>query len=611
MNSRQLYLRILSYFRPYLAVAVLTAVCIALASATDVLLISQLETITNAMKPAVQGVAALPQAVLGESRTDLRHWLGGILPTMQAGGALWSIPAIILFLACLRMLASFGGDYGGAWLTGQVQHDMRLALFGRVLTLPNRFFDNNATGLILSRIAFDVGQVSQAGLNVLTSLVRDSVAVIGYLAYMFSQDWQLTLLCLVLVPAIAVVVSVAGRRMRRLGLSAQQSFGEMTEVLDEAIGGQRVVKIFGGRDYEIRRFGATSDQVRRLLIKQAATSAFNSGLIMLLVGMLLAAIIYFALHRAQAGALSAGGFVAFFAAMLAMQAPIKSLSKLNEPLQKGLAAATSSFGLMDEAPEADTGSQAPARAAGRLTLQDLGFHYATGDSERAALSHIDLDIAAGETVALVGSSGSGKTTIASLLPRFYDVSSGRILLDGVDVRELRLADLRRQIALVSQDVVLFNDSLLANIAYGDAAPDRTRVIAAARAAHAHEFIEKLPQTYDTQIGENGTRLSGGQRQRLAIARAIYKDAPILILDEATSALDTESERLVQGALDVLMQGRTTVVIAHRLSTIEKADRIVVMSGGRIMEIGSHKALLAKGGMYADLYNLQFRDKENA
>ncbi|HEU4844644.1 MAG TPA: lipid A export permease/ATP-binding protein MsbA [Burkholderiaceae bacterium] len=603
MNSRLLYLRLLQQFRPYAWIAVATLTAVGIASATDVLLIRQLQNVVDALAPAssLTRSAGPATGLLGA----VQRLLGMLLPHDPARAALWTIPAIIVSLAVVRMLASFAGDYGAAWLSSRVQANLRETMFARILRLPNRYFDGSSTGTTLSRVAFDASQVAQAGLNVINVAVRDSVATVGYLVSLFSIDWQLAVFCLGLLPLVAIIVTFAGRRMRHLSQSAQHAMGELTNVLDESISGQRVVKIFGGQDYEQRRFDRVVKLNRQLAVKHASTAAMNSGAIMLLVGITLSSVIYFALLRAQAGALSPGAFVAFMGSLMAMQSPIKNLTKINEPMQRGLAAAESVFGLIDTPAEPDSGSRDVERAAGRLALEQVSFHYRADDAEaRPALDGVSLDIAAGETVALVGSSGSGKTTLAGLLPRFYDVSGGRITLDGVDLRDYRLAALRRQIALVSQDVVLFNDTLAANIAYGDPAPSAQKIEAAARAAHAHEFIVRQPQGYQTSVGENGLRLSGGQRQRLAIARALYKDAPILILDEATSALDTESERLVQAALEVLMQGRTTVVIAHRLSTIENADRIVVLDAGRIAEMGSHAALLAKGGLYARLYQTQ-------
>ena len=608
MNSRQLYYRLLNEFRPYLWIAIATLFAVGLAAATDVLLVRQLQSVIDALAPS-HAIGAVRPPPTGLTAV-VQNWLTSILPQSTGNMALWSIPAVIFGLAMMRMLSSFVGEYGAAWLSSRVQANLRELMFARIMRLPTGFFDQSSTGTTLSRVAFDAAQVAQAGLTVLNVAVRDSVLTIGYLITMFVSDWQLSLFCLILMPLVAGVVTFAGRRMRKLSQSAQGAMGDLTNVLDESISGQRVVKIFGGQDYEQTRFDRVVKLNRQLAVKHAATSALNSGVIMLLIGITLSSVIYFSLLRHQAGALSAGDFVSFIFALMAMQSPIKNLTKINEPLQRGLAAADSVYSLIDTDTEADTGQHTTARAQGQLSFKDVSFQYLGADGTplvadaRPALDHVSLDIRAGETVALVGSSGSGKTTLASLLPRFYDVSGGAITLDGVDVRAYALASLRRQIALVSQDVVLFNDTLAANIAYGDPAPSQERIEAAARAAHAHEFIMRQPQGYQSQVGENGTRLSGGQRQRLAIARAIYKDAPILILDEATSALDTESERLVQQALERLMQGRTTVVIAHRLSTIENADRIVVLDGGKIREVGSHDELLANNDMYARLYHTQ-------
>lgn len=601
-QSRQLFFRLASQFRRYGAIVAFTLLAVGVASATDVLLIRQLQNVVDAMRAtASEHVAPATTGIMGL----LQGWVDRFLPAQAGQVDLWVIPATILGLAVMRMVSSFAGDYGSVWLSSRVQADLREQMFATIMRLPSRFFDTTTTSLTQSRVAFDASQVSQAGLNVLNVAVRDSVATIGYLVLLFSIDVKLALFCMATMPIIAVIVTLAGRRMRHLSKSSQQAVGELTSVLDESIGGQRVVKIFGGQDYEQARFVDVVKRNRQLAVKHAATSAMNSGIIMMLVGITLSSVIYFALLRAQSGAITPGAFVAFMGALMAMQSPIKNLTKINEPLQRGLAAAESVFGLIDTELEPDPGQAAPVAVQGNLSLQNVHFRYNTDDPDApTALKHVSLDIRAGETVALVGGSGGGKTTLLGLLPRFYDVSGGQILLDGVDLRDYQLLALRRQFALVSQDVILFNDTVAANIAYGDPAPDQARIEAAARAAYAHDFIMQMPQGYATPAGQNGSRFSGGQRQRLAIARALYKDAPILLLDEATSALDTESERQVQAALEVLMRNRTTIVIAHRLSTIESADRIVVMQGGQLVESGSHAALLASGGAYARLHASQ-------
>jgi subfamily B ATP-binding cassette protein MsbA len=419
----------------------------------------------------------------------------------------------------------------------------------------------------------------------------------------------LTFVTLIVVPVIAVFTQVVGKRLRKMSRASQQGMATMTETLQEAIACQKVIKVFGGAGQELKRFAHVNNALRGFAMRQGIAAAATTPAVHLAASFAVAIVIYMALMQSQQGQTTVGSFVSFITAMLMLLAPLKHLANVNAPLQRGLAAAESIFKALDEVPETDKGNVVLQRAVGRIALQNLSFRYA--QAERDALENIDLLIEPGQTVALVGPSGGGKTTLASLIPRFYNPSGGRILIDGHDSQQLTLASLRAQIALVSQDVVLFNDTVAANIAYGsahDASP--VAIEQAAVAAHALDFIRALPEGFDTVIGENGARLSGGQRQRIAIARAILNDAPILILDEATSALDNESERQVQQALEALMQGRTTLVIAHRLSTVERADRIVVMQHGRIAESGTHRELLAHDGIYAQLYKLQFVESES-
>jgi subfamily B ATP-binding cassette protein MsbA len=425
--------------------------------------------------------------------------------------------------------------------------------------------------------------------------------LLGWLVYL---NWRLTLVTLIIAPGVAIVVKVFSKRMRRMSQEGLRAQADVTHVLQESINCHREVRIFGGQDYEVRRFDRSNQKQRGYNMRQTVAASATVPIVQVFVSIAVAVIISIALQQSAANELSVGAFVSFLTAMLMLLSPIKRLTEVTSPLQRGLAAAESVFELLDERAEEDTGGRVLPRARGRVEYERVSFAYP--GAGREALDDVSLRIEPGETIALVGASGGGKTTFVNLLPRFYEVTGGRILIDGIDTREITLASLRANVALVSQDVTLFNDTVAANIAYGrSGVASRAELESAARAAHALDFIREMPQGFDTLIGEDGVRLSGGQRQRLAIARALLKDAPILLLDEATSALDSESERHVQAALVELMRGRTTIVIAHRLSTIEHADRIVALQRGRIVETGSHAELLARNGVYARLYRIQF------
>jgi subfamily B ATP-binding cassette protein MsbA len=514
--------------------------------------------------------------------------------------------AALVGIFLVRGILTFSANYLFAWVSNRVVLDLRAAMFARLVRMPARYYDDQTSGGLLSKVAYDVTGVTAAATTVLTVVVKDSIAVIGLLAWLFYLNWKLTLIALTIGPFVVLFVRLISSRLRNMARGAQTAMGGLVHVLEEAIGAHKVIKIFGGQDYETRRFARANQLLRGFSMRQTVPAALITPVTHMLAATALAVIVYLALQDSLANRATVGEFASFITAMLMLLAPLRHLTEVNAPLQRGLAAAESVFGMIDAPAEEDHGTVQLGRARGEVEYQGVGFTYPTRTN--AALAGIDLRVAPGEVIALVGGSGGGKTTLVNLLPRFYTPSEGRILLDGHDLQSLTLECLRENIALVSQEVVLFNDTIRANIAYGrGGAASESEIAEAAEAAHAMDFIRDTPQGLDTLVGENGLRLSGGQRQRLAIARAILKDAPILILDEATSALDSESERLVQAALDELMRGRSTIVIAHRLSTVERADRIVVLERGRIVESGRHAELLARNGVYAKLYRIQFQE----
>ncbi|MDF3036656.1 MAG: msbA [Paucimonas sp.] len=519
----------------------------------------------------------------------------------------WLVPLFLVGLFVIRGASTFMTTYMMTWTTSRLQNDLRRALHARLLDVPLAFYSSHSSGKVLNAMMYETQQMIDMIKNVITSLIRDSLTALGLFGALLWFNWKLTLITLVLIPTTAFVVRKTGKRLQKLNQGYLALNGEMTQVLEETMRAQQVIKIFGGHAYEKGRFEQRADKLRNYMMKMASTFAATVPITQFIAACALSVVIVIALLQAQAGESTVGGFAAFITAMLMLLTPLKRIAEVNGPLQRGLAAADEVFGMIDAQIERENGKVLRTRAQGAIEFVNVQFRYP--DQEQAALSGIDLAIRPGETVAFVGMSGGGKSTLVNLVPGFYSVSGGEIRLDGEPIENIALSSLRGQVAMVSQHVVLFDDTVAANIAYGDANADRTRIEAAARAAHLDEVIAKLPQGMNTMIGDNGNRLSGGQRQRLAIARAIYKDAPVLILDEATSALDTESERAVQAALEGLMQGRTTLVIAHRLSTIERADRIVVLAEGRIAEIGSHAELLAKNGVYANLYHLQFAGQD--
>lgn len=515
------------------------------------------------------------------------------------------IPVAIVAIFIVRAIAQFISTYGMTWVGRNVIKELRNDMFRRLMMLPNIYFDSNSTGNTISKFTYDVEQVASATTTVITTVVQDGVMVIGLLAWMFYLNPKFAAVFLILGPAVAWLVSLVSNRIRRISRRIQQSMGTVSHVVEEAVQAQRVVKIFGGQDYEIGQFDQSNEHNRKQYMKLEATNAASMPVIQVIVSFALASIIYYATLEGVKNTIDPGQFIAFMTAMMMLFEPIKRLTRINTILQRGIAAAESVFDLLDAPEENDAGTHTIDRVGGDITYRNVRFCYPE-NPDKCVLNNIDLDIKAGQTVAFVGRSGSGKSTLVNLLPRLYDTYDGEIAIDGQDIKAYTLTSLRDQISYVGQEIVMFNDTLAHNIAYGrlhDVTEEE--IMAAAKAAHAMEFIDKMPKGLQTMVGEKGVMLSGGQRQRIAIARALLKNAPILIMDEATSALDTESERYIQDALETLLQNRTTLVIAHRLSTIEHADKIVVMDQGHIVEAGNHHQLIQLDGHYADLHRLQF------
>jgi subfamily B ATP-binding cassette protein MsbA len=573
MSSKDLYLRQLRYIKPYYRAFAAAIFGIVLLAATEPML-------PALMKPLLDGSFVAKD------------------PTYIA-----VMPVLIVSVFLIRGIAGFLGSVAMQWVANKVVMELRTEMFAKLLVLPDQRFSDIPSGILLSKFTYDVNQVMHASTQALVVLIRDSLAIIGLVGWIFYLNWQLSLSTFLILPGIAIVVRIISRRLRRTSRALQAAIGNLNHVVDEALRGHRVIKVFAGKTYEKKRFHEVNNRVRRYSMKLLVASEASVPIVQTLAVGALAIVIYIASQQAVEDVLTVGSFVSLFGAMAMMLAPIKRLTKLNEPLQRGLAAAESVFAFIDEPAEADNGKQSPAAVEGKIDFQAVYFHYRADTA--AVLKNICLNVQAGETIALVGTSGSGKTSLVNLLPRFYDCSRGAVLLDGTDIRQLSLETLRSNIAYVGQNIVLFNDTVAANITYGtNREVSHEKLQAAAKHAYALEFIQALPQGFDTLIGENGTRLSGGQRQRIAIARAILKDAPILILDEATSALDTQSERQVQRALESLREGRTSFVVAHRLSTIESADRIVVFDDGEIVEMGTHHELIKLGGFYAKLHEIE-------
>ncbi len=548
------------------------------------------------------GYASLDAWIFSKLQPIIDESLGSQNYEFLKLAAFFVVPIFIL-----RGVFNFMGTYTLAWIGNRVVMNMRQQLFEKYIHLPVSFHDTHSSGKLISKVIYDTEQVSAAASKALLTLVREGAFVIGLLVVMFYNSWQLSLVFLLIGPVVAVIVSVVSKRFRIVSKNIQKAMGNLTSSVEQALKGHKVVLMFGGQDIEKNRFLEKNNHNRQQNMKLLVTQILSVSSIQVLASIALAFVLYISSLPTMAEQLTPGIFTTVVVCMTMLLKPLKQLTTVNSEFQRGMAACMSIFEVLDEDIERDTGDKRVDKLKGKIELDDVSFTYP--DTAKPALQNISFDVDAGKTCALVGRSGSGKSTISSLLTRFYDNQGGEIRLDGLAIDKIKLADLRKQFALVSQNVVLFNDTIANNIAYASENATREEVIEAAKIAHVEEFVSMLPDGYETIIGENGSKLSGGQRQRVAIARAILLDAPILILDEATSALDAESERLIQDALQKLQRNRTSIVIAHRLSTIENADNILVIEQGKILEQGSHTELMREDGAYAQLHKLGFSEGE--
>ena len=600
----QTYLRLLRYVGRYWLAFLVSVLGLFMHSAAEIAFVDLLGYITDtvgAMTSEGQADSGLPSAGITASIANL--FISG--SNLERGAIV--IPVFLIIISLVRGLGYLIGSYGLAYVSNFLVHALRIDILSKYLHLPSDFFNRSMSGHLVSVVTFNVQQVTEAGTRAIKTMLQQGSLVLGLLGYLFYVNWKLTLFFIAVMPLIAFLVSIVSKRFRLISKRIQSAMGDVTHVTQEVVNGHQEVRMFGGTDTELARMSEASHNNRKQNMKMAFTEGVSNPLVMIIVSLAFAAITAVMLSPAILASMTTGSFITFLVASGMLVKPIRQLTEVNSAIQRGIAASQSIFEVLDADSEIDTGTIELDSVKGGFEFRDINFSY---NPDNSVLEDINFEVKPGETIALVGSSGSGKSSLVNLIPRFYNLDQGSILLDGSNINAYSLSSLRQQIAIVSQRVTLFNGSVYSNISYGDLKDcSSEQVMAAAKMANADEFIKNLPQGYDTLIGDDGVMLSGGQRQRIAIARAILKDAPILILDEATSALDTDSERFIQAALEGLIKNRTTFVIAHRLSTIEKADRILVMESGRIIEQGSHKDLLSQAGRYAQLYNQAFESTE--